>query len=501
MVRKARVQTKKNPKKRGPKSFLELARLPRRAGYKKQVQWMKNKRKSKFTMRRYRTMWNLIYELEGPFINRLCKRMTGPNTYDKRNQHGGCMPALPGDFVLTNLQAGKIFLRVMKHDNISYDQLKAVSGMFSYLYKIQHRGTGLKNFPEITSNFGDCREVDYNKSKSLTPESIPQPAKLRELLNVATVTIERFKQHATEFSKKAFTTEWNPNCGMMFPEWVSGNLAAWSWAVFGCRSGCDMTSLKESTVHNINLKDGWACTAYKNGRNKLCGKLKGTRPWNCYFVCLCPAGKHQPISPQWAKDAFHPDGSLKFPPDFCTSCPLNCFQLKLLRAGKRPMYLFGKWTKTPQNYTSWCHGSPVNLAIRWLDAQGCSTDTPYHTNAGRKSCAGMLDVTETPFPQGFEIHGDNPDVWQENYQPGLPWSEFSRRTQSPDPRIATVALRRFAHYFGRDKKPESLPEAKSLSDMLMMAFLRQQGQSDLIDRTVREYKRVYGSQDDEKTQD
>lgn len=475
---KARVQTKRNPKKRGPKSYLELARLPRRAGYGKRVQWKKNKRKSKLTMRRYRNHFNLIFELEGPYIVRLCKRLGPPDSYDKRNQQGGCMPALPGEFVLTNLQAGKIFQRIMNHA-ISYDQLKAISGMFSYLYKIQHRGTGLRNFPEVTSLFGDCSEAEYEKSKTLRPESIIKPAK----------------------SKKAFTTEWNADCGMKFPVWVTGCLAAWCWCIWGCRSGCDMTSLKESTTHNISLNDGWGSTAYKNGRNKLCGKLKGSRAWTCYFICLCPEGKHQPVSEQWAKDAFEPDGTLKIAPDFCTICPLNCFRLKQLRAGKEPMFLFGKWTKTPQNWTSNCHGKPVALAIRWLDAQGCSTDVPYDTNGGRKSLAALLDVTDTPYPPGFEIHADNPDVWIEGYQPNLAWSEFSRRTQSRVPRIATAALRRFAHYFGRDRKPDTLPEAKSLSDMLMMGYLRQQGQGDLIDRTVREYRRLYGTQDEEKTQD
>ena len=48
----------------------------------------------------------------------------------------------------------------------------------------------------------------------------------------------------------------------------------------------DLNALKASSVHVINQTEGWASTVYPNGRNKLSGKKKGSRPWNAYFVCL-----------------------------------------------------------------------------------------------------------------------------------------------------------------------------------------------------------------------
>jgi len=106
--------------------------------------------------------------------------------------------------------------------------------------------------------------------------------------------------------------------------------------------------------------------------------------------------------------------------------------------------LFSKWSKTPQTW-SCNHGDVVGVAKRWLDVQGGGGDRPYDTNGGRKSLAGWLDITNAPYQEGFEVHGDLYDVWSESYQPSLPYSDFCRRSQSTDPRIATTALRRLAY--------------------------------------------------------
>ena len=167
---------------------------------------------------------------------------------------------------------------------------------------------------------------------------------------------------------------------MTFAWWVTGLLACWCWCVWGCRSNVDMKSLKDSVTHMINESEGWAFTSYVNGRNKLCGKKKGTRPWNCFFICTCPGGKHNAVSDGWAW-TMTPEGNCRTPPTFCTECPINCFKLKLIRAGDNPMHLFSKWTKTPQTWAS-DHGNPVAIAMLWLTAQGCDGSRPYDTNAG-----------------------------------------------------------------------------------------------------------------------
>ena len=205
---------------------------------------------------------------------------------------------------------------------------------------------------------------------------------------------------------------------MIFARWVTGLLAAWCWSVWGSRSGCDIKSLKDADTHLINLEQGWASTQQTALAN------------------TCP------VDLNWAW-TLTPDGNPRTPPTFCTECPLNCLQLKQIRAGDEVFRLFSKWSKTPQNW-SCNHGDVVGLANKWFHAQGAGGEKDYDSNSGRKALAGWLSELNTPYPEGFEIHGDLYDVWSQNYQPTLPYSDFSRRVQSPDARIATTALRRFA---------------------------------------------------------
>ena len=119
-------------------------------------------------------------------------------------------------------------------------------------------GIAGKNWDEVSDVLEGFHPSDFKKSKTLVPVSIPAPPAL----------------------KKAFTTPWNPQCGMPFALWVTGLLAAWCWSIWGCRSGCDIKSLKDADQHTLNLAQGWASTSYKNGRNKLSGKKRNSRSWN-----------------------------------------------------------------------------------------------------------------------------------------------------------------------------------------------------------------------------
>ena len=79
-------------------------------------------------------------------------------------------------------------------------------------------------------------------------------------------------------------------------------------------------------MHTINHDQGWACTGYDGGRNKLPGKKRGTRPWNMYVVCTCEGGIHKP-PPEDFEHTFTAEGNVAETP-FCTVCPLNCMELK-----------------------------------------------------------------------------------------------------------------------------------------------------------------------------
>ena len=91
----------------GPQSFRNKAVKPRRIGLDKRRQWRINEQKSKYAMARYRYGYNLIWRFGYAYANRL-KRFPEPGTLDPNNQHGGVMPALGGEFSLTEKQAATL---------------------------------------------------------------------------------------------------------------------------------------------------------------------------------------------------------------------------------------------------------------------------------------------------------------------------------------------------------------------------------------------------------
>ena len=370
------------------------------------------------------------------------------------------MPALPGECNLNGFQAAQILEKVAISGEVSYAQVRGVSSCLSYLYSLK-TGTVSSNWKRVKETLSGFHPNDFEQSKSLKPTRIP--------------TVEALK--------KAFTKEWSADCGMVFAKWLTGYICCWCWCVFGCRTTCDFESLKNSVVHAINHRDGWASTAYKGGRNKLPGKKSGTRPWNCFFVCMCPDGNHQMPPAGW-ECSIRPDGNVQEQPPFCTVCPLNLLEIKRRDAQPvRNFKLFSKWSKTPRAWAS-NHGKPVTIAMEWLVAQGVSAPEGYDTNAGRKACAAILEAVEATLPEGFEIHGDNPDVWIENYQPSLEFVDFKRREQSRSPRIATKALRMWAHYCGRSRKPKIPSRFDSLGTRLLARYFQSQGMGDVVEECV-----------------
>ena len=87
-------------------SFRHKARKPKKIGLKKRQQWRVNEKKSKHAMARYRYGFRLIWQIAAAYATRL-KHFPEPDEYDSSNQHGGAMPALPGDFRLTGKQAAR----------------------------------------------------------------------------------------------------------------------------------------------------------------------------------------------------------------------------------------------------------------------------------------------------------------------------------------------------------------------------------------------------------
>ena len=377
------------------------------------------------------------------------------------------MPAMPGEFSLTGKQGSIILEKCAEYPDMTYERFRACSACLSYLYQVSVDGEMVKkkNWPEVTRIYNDYTEEDFAPpTVTRKPEAAPTPAQL----------------------KRAFTTAGSRACGWTLAKWFSGLIAAWLWAVLGNRPQVDMTDIKNSEEHTLALDQGWGCTAMVKGRNKLCDRKKGTRPWNAYYLCLCPGGKHQPIPADY-EWTFNRDGQPHADPTFCTSCPLNAVSFKIRRWGGalgNPRVL-AKWIKSKVGFGSnW--GEPVKLATEWLALVGV-TPPPglcFSTNGGRTCLGNWLTEVHAPFHEGHEIHGDLPEVWV-TYQPTVPRTSFARRTQSKDPIIATAALRRFARYIGCGARAVA-PEGLSLEARMMMAFMESQGQALLAQRVVHE---------------
>ena len=248
--------------------------------------------------------------------------------------------------------------------------------------------------------------------------------------------------------KRAWTRDWVAGNGMTLSKWFTAALCAWCWTVCGSRPNVDMMSIKKSTDHTISHDQGWACTEFVGGRNKLHGNKRGTRPWAAYYICLCPGGYHQPL-PGNLRDVMLPNGNPNGPVRWCTICPINIIDAKrqLSRVANHPspdLQVFSKWNDGQGCYGQRNVGDVTGLANEWFLAQGALEDNrPYCSNSGRRGLAGWMQATHAPYHEGFEIHGDLYEVWVE-YQPNCQKSNFARRTQSRDPHVATAALRRFA---------------------------------------------------------
>ena len=418
-------------------------------------------------MRKYRQGYRKIWLYAGDYCRKL-KHFPKPGTLGP-NQHAGVMPAMPGEFSLTGKQAATILEKCGPETGITYESFKAVSGCLSYLYQIQAKGdTGIDNFPEVRRIFKDWNKADFSAPQtSHKPDHIPSPQQL----------------------KVAFTKPWTRGCGWSLPKFFLGMLSCWAWAVLGSRPTGDMNSLKNSEAHTIDSEQGWCCTGFENGRNKLCGNKRGSRPWNGYRVymltllgiCLCPNGVHIKLPKNLTVDAL---GNPKKRFKFCTTCPVLAMEYKQQKEGAKPVKLFQKWSKTEKQYGSSSVGKPVDLAIEWLELQGVTAGdgNRFSTNGGRKALAAWLGELKVPYHEGFEIHGDLFDVWSDYYQLNcLNSNNFARRTQSADPYVCLAALRRLKHWFGREKKIET--QQLNVETQMMVAFLQSQGQSEIA-RTV-----------------
>ena len=180
-------------------------------------------------MKMYRKGWNLIWRRQGGCPHYL--RSFGlARKYNERNQHGGCMPAMPHEArLLTDTRVRRIVNRCGHSGKITIDELKAVRRMFSYIWQIQGNGGDRLNFPCMRSCFKDLDRNELAPSwKSNAPMRMPTPGQLRH----------------------AFTKPWSETCGVPLLPWSQMLLAAYDTFLNGHRPSADTNRVK--AVHDGN---------------------------------------------------------------------------------------------------------------------------------------------------------------------------------------------------------------------------------------------------------
>ena len=359
-------------------------------------------------------------------------------TYDPRNIHKGEMPGWPKECTWTDNKAKRVLYACYKSGQLTYAQLRDVRKSLSYFYELRNGGEPNKqqNWPGVKSVWKTFRFQGVTPVRPTENSNVP------------------FVIPTPEDLKKAFTTPWTPKTKMPLMVWVVGEVAAWDWGVCGLRSQEDLDRVKHSPRHYLNVKERWHASKFDNGRSKLHGTKKGTRPWWVFRVCLCPGQRH--ISPpEDFGEVIDKDGNPTVEVKWNTNCPIACIQLYtgMLKPQHRRMY--PQWLpKSGRVAPRLNHNSIVGLAIDWFIAQGtCTKQVPYDTNAGRKSLARWCRHLNISYKESFEIHGDLFQTWSEHYEDSIPGtSSMDRREQSRNPDVATKALCRLANWLGRGKR-------------------------------------------------
>jgi hypothetical protein len=262
---KPKGKNPKPPRRNGTPSYRDVARLPKGAGIKTQIQHKKNLAKEKSTMNKYRTGFHLLWH-KIPKTMKRCK-VTPPGSYDLRNHHGGQMPGWPFESTMTNDRVQRILfdlLNLKGDKRLTYSQLRKVRKMFSYFYELAGKKTKQdNNWPCIAPLLETVTTTMLQKNKKGMGQAamyIPTVSQLRA----------------------AIEKGWNGK--MPLQKWIVSYVCFWDTMICGARPKVDMTKIKLSTIHDGSYSQGWQRTAFKDGRAKLTGMKKGTRPWSMWRI-------------------------------------------------------------------------------------------------------------------------------------------------------------------------------------------------------------------------
>ena len=131
--------------KKGPESYRDKAKCPRKAGIKTQIQHTLNLAKEDSTMKVYRVGWNLMWKTCPKLMKRL--KIPPPGSYDPHNHHGGVMPGWPFESKMTDQRVSQILFACInskKKEKLTKAMLGKVRKCMSYLWEL----SGKKNKKE-----------------------------------------------------------------------------------------------------------------------------------------------------------------------------------------------------------------------------------------------------------------------------------------------------------------------------------------------------------------
>jgi hypothetical protein len=428
----------KKKKKRGPPSYAQGKALFRRAGYAAKLNLAVDKNLSMETHAKRRLGFNLMWK----FAPRKCEQLGfgKPGSFSKSNGHNGECWGWKKECTMTDVKAGKILLHLVTLGTLTMSQLEVVRKSLAYSYQL--RGNIVtryqNNWAQVGLVWKTVNDRNCAPTKSTRPTRIPEP----------------------EHQITAFTGRWDPRKNKLsLLKWIICRRAAYDTLFCGHRPNKDMQKMKESRRHKINTREGWSWTDFVNGRSKLSGPKKNSRPWKQFAVCWCEGGKHK--SPTMAcryniDEAGNPRNGK---PGFDERCITAGFEFTNLWMSRKNWRRYPNLKGTGRGKSMKGRigdadvGQPKLLALEYMRDQGLPT---FDANSGRKALAKMLAKLNIPYEVGFEMHGDTFSTWESRYQNGCrrEREEFTRRTQSEEIDIATKGLRQLSHWIGLgSKKP------------------------------------------------
>ena len=264
----------------------------------------------------FRLMWQ-----ESP---RLMRRygVGKEGSFDPKNAHKGMIWGWGKECKLTNTQAGAIFFNCYQRKRLTLPMMQAVRKSLAYAFELTG-GKPLGNYVRVKDVWSIVRDAKLpQNTMSQKPTRIPEPCE----------------------NKVAFRKEWTPDHPWCLMKFLGGVVIANDIFLFGLRSREDVDRVKKSITHEFDWRKGWQATKFLNGRAKLCGRKRDTRPWWIWRVCNCIAKRHVRPGENFCEQIDGNGNPRTTDFAWSTVCPLAALELMWqMQWDEQKPRCYGKW--------------------------------------------------------------------------------------------------------------------------------------------------------------